>query len=386
MISVDHALEVIRSYRPARPTETVPLNAARGRVAARDYTSPLDFPLFDNSAMDGYAVGGPEGPWEIVGEIAAGQSTKLTLGPCEAVRIFTGAPVCARTFGVIPQEEATVQDGFLMGVVRRSAHVRFRAEEAATGKIVVRAGQRLQPPHLAGLASCGFSAVEVEKVPVTTVLTTGNEVVSPGETLSFGQIHNSNATAIQATLADWGIAAQTQHALDRLSDLQELVPRICETSDLLISTGGVSVGAHDYVRPAMEAARFEVMFHGVAVKPGKPMAFGVREDGKVWFGLPGNPFSTWVGLLVFIAAWLGHDLKREPITLAHGMGHKPGREEYVPAVRQADGQAKALEVVGSHANLAMIDAEGLLRIESSAEELQPGQIVEFLQVPWSLDA
>ncbi len=383
MITVEEALSIIRDHRRTIPTEGVELIRALGRVLAKDVVSPFDLPLFDNSAMDGFAVGSPEGPWEIVGEVAAGATAPGGIQPCEAVRIFTGAPVPTRTYGIIAQEDASEQDGLLVGEVRKGGHVRLQAEEAPVGHLVAQKGATLTPPHLAACASCGLATVEVRGLPNVTILSTGNEVVPPGQSLQYGQIFNSNATALASALALRGIRAQVRHAPDSQEELRAQIHESIQSSELLITTGGVSVGAYDLVRAAMEEAGFHVRFHGVAVKPGKPIAFGTREDGKVWFGLPGNPLSTWVGYLVFVSAWLGDEFQCESRQIAKTMDRKPGREEFLPAKQLPGGEITILNVIGSHANFGLLESDGLVRINRDVITLAQGEHIDFLPFPWS---
>ncbi len=383
MISVHNALSIIREHRPSFPTERKELRHALGRVLAWDVVSPVDLPLFDNSAMDGFAVGSPEGPWEIVDEVVAGATAPMGIQPCEAVRIFTGAPVPSRTYGIIAQEDASEQEGLLVGEVRKGGHVRFQAEEAPAGHLVAQKGATLTPPHLAALASCGLATVDVHGLPNVAILSTGNEVVPPGQSLQFGQVFNSNATALSSVLALRGICTKVGHARDSQEELRDRIHESIQNVDLLITTGGISVGAHDLVRSAMEEAGFHVRFHGVTVKPGKPIAFGVREDGKAWFGLPGNPLSTWIGYLVFVCTWLGDELPFESRRVAGKMDRKPGREEFLPAELLSSGEARIRNVIGSHANFCLLECDGLVRINPDAITLTEGDHVEFLPFPWS---
>lgn len=307
----------------------------------------------------------------------------MGIQPCEAVRIFTGAPVPTRTYGVIAQEDASEQEGLLVGEVRKGGHVRSQAEEAPEGHLVAQKGATLTPPYLAALASCGLATVEVHGLPNVTILSTGNEVVPPGQSLQFGQIFNSNATALSSALALRGICAQVRHAPDSQEELRTQIHESIQNSDLLITTGGISVGAHDLVRSAIEEAGFHVRFHGVAVKPGKPIAFGTREGGEAWFGLPGNPLSTWLGYLVFVSTWLGSELAFETGPVATRFERKPGREEFLPAKRLPNGEVTIRTVVGSHANFGLLESDGLVRIKPDMITLAEGDYIEFLPFPWS---
>jgi len=382
VISVDEALAMIRAARRTPTAERVPISLARDRRLAEDVISPRPVPFFDNSAMDGYAVGGPVGPWEVVREVPAGASEPFALGPCEAARIFTGSPVPERTFAVIPQEEAHVLGAVVDGEATKAAHIRFQGEELASGALVLKSGILLTPPCVAAVASMGKADVMVECLPRITVLTTGNEVQPPGEPLEFGQIFNSNQYAIKSLLDHWGLEAECRHVEDRPGDLNRELALLADSSDLVITTGGVSVGCYDYVLAAAKECGFKVQFHGVAVKPGKPIAFGTRNDGMAWFGLPGNPLSAWVGMLVFVAALLGRELPRQNVRLSEAHARKGDREEFVPAVVSPDGQVELVPTVGSHANTVLVEANALARLPKELREFKAGDRVEVLRLPW----
>lgn len=382
MISVDEALTIIRAARRIPATEHVPIPQAHGRRLAEDVLSPRPVPFFDNSAMDGYAVGGPVGPWEVVREIPAGATEPFALGPCEAARIFTGSPVPDRTFAVIPQEEARVLGSVIDGEARKGAHIRRQGEELVSGDLVLKSGALLTPPCIAALASIGKVEALVECLPKIAVLTTGNEVQRPGEPLEFGQIFNSNQFAIGTLLDLWGVDTEYHHVEDQPTDLNRELARLADSADLVITTGGVSVGSYDYVLAAAKEGRFEVQFHGVAVKPGKPIAFGTRSDGTLWFGLPGNPLSAWVGMLVFVAEALGRHLPRHSARLADAHTRKGDREEFVPAVVSPDGEVKLIPTIGSHANTVLVNANALARLPKARSEFKQGEEVEVLRLPW----
>jgi len=331
--------------------------------------------------MDGYAVGGPEGPWQIVGEVAAGQWRTDPLRPCEAVRIFTGAAIPRCTFSVVPQEDAQVTDGVLVATCESGRHIRRRGEEVSAGGLVVPAGRRVTPPVTAALASLGLAQVEVARRPQVAVLTSGDEVKTPGETLAPGEIYNSNTAAITQTLAFLGIASHSDHIPDREDSAIALITEARATSELLVTTGGVSVGDYDLLPATMERLGYQTIFHGVAIKPGKPIAFAVHPKGGAWFGLPGNPLSTWAGLLLFVLTYLGEELPRMTLPLAEEWRRKPGREEFVPCTRQQDG-VRLGRIVGSHANLGLLSADGLAQIPADTTQLSAGDQVHIWRLPW----
>lgn len=382
MISVDEALAMIRAARKTPATEHVPLSQTFGRRLAEDVLSSRPVPFFDNSAMDGYAVGGPVGPWELVREVPAGATEPFALGPCEAARIFTGSPVPERTFAVIPQEEARALGSVIDGEARKGAHIRLQGEELASGDLVLKSGTRMTPPCIAALASIGKAEVLVECPPKVAVLTTGNEVQRPGEPLEFGHIFNSNRYAVETLLNLWGMVAECSHSEDRPGDLNRELARFADSASLVITTGGVSVGSYDYVLAAARECGFEVQFHGVAVKPGKPIAFGTRSDGTLWIGLPGNPLSAWVGMLVVVAEALGRHLPRHSARLADAHTRKGDREEFVPAVVSPDCTVKLIPTIGSHANTVLVNANALARLPKARSEFEQGEEVEVLRLPW----
>lgn len=176
--------------------------------------------------------------------------------------------------------------------------------------------------------------------------------------------------------------SECHHVEDQPSDLNRELARLADSADLVITTGGVSVGSYDYVLVAAVEGGFEVQFHGVAVKPGKPIAFGTRSDGTLWFGLPGNPLSAWVGILVFVAEALGRHLPRHSARLADALTRKGDREEFVPAVVSPDGEVKLIPTIGSHANTVLVNANALARLPKARSEFEQGEEVEVLRLPW----
>lgn len=383
MIPFEQALECVRRARASRPAAKIAVEESLGCTLAEDLLTTLPYPHFDNSAMDGFAVGGPSGPWELVGELPAGDSRELILGPCEAIRVFTGARVPSRTFGVIPQEDALVTDGVIQGTVEPKRHIRIAGEEIPPGVRVAHAGQQVTPPVAASLAALGRTSVLVHPKPTLFVLSTGNEVVEPGQELRPGQIFNSNIAAVRSTLRAWGLECQVHHVSDQAEALAEMFDAATASCDVIITTGGVSVGAYDLVRPAAEAAGFEVHFHGVAMKPGKPTAFGVRPDGMAWFGLAGNPMSTWIGLLFFVAEYLGKPLRSQIAHLQAQIEHKPGRLEFCPFVFTEREHIDVISTVGSHSNFALASAKGFIEFPADATHLPAGSEVTAHFFPWS---
>ncbi|MBX3112299.1 MAG: molybdopterin molybdotransferase MoeA [Fimbriimonadaceae bacterium] len=383
MISFAEAQRLVVARRLPDLAVEVGLGQCLGRVLAESVASPFDFPLFDNSAMDGFAVGEGEGAWQVVREIAAGSAPGPELRAGEAARIYTGAPTPPGTWAVVPQEDAVLDgDRLTAGPLKEGAHIRRRGEEVAAGSLIVNEGCLVTPPVVAALSSVGLDRVKVVSPPAVAVLGTGDEVVAPGTSLGEGQIYDSNLAAVGAVLGSWGATVTARHVDDDPKALGDAVGDLLADHDLLVTTGGVSVGSRDYMMDVMSGQSFEVHFHGVAMKPGKPLAFATRPDGKAWFGLPGNPLSTWTGLLMFVGPFLGHPLRMERRTLAAGLTRKPGREEFVPFFLAPTGEVDVKDTVGSHANFGLLGADGLVQISASTAVLSAGDEVETHWFPW----
>jgi molybdopterin molybdotransferase len=383
VIPLADAQALVRLHAPLWPPEAVALREAVGRALAEDVATPLPFPIFDNSAMDGYAVGGPEGPWELKGELAAGDAADFALMPGEAARVSTGAVLPRGTYAVLAQEDARREGGVVSGVAKAGRHIRRQGEETAAGALVARTGDAVTPALVSALSAIGLVTAPVRSSPAVAVLCTGDELVVPGSALQPGQIYDSNRAGLQALMDFWKIPASCLHLGDDASETRETIGRLLADHDLLVTTGGVSVGEHDLVVEAMASAGMEIVFHGVAVKPGKPVAFGKRPDGKAWFGLPGNPMSTWVGVSLFVAPYLGRDFRTVERALATAVERAPGREEYVPFEFDARGRVQLRPVVGSHANFGLVGADGFARLPAGSGLVAAGEPVLAIVFPWS---
>lgn len=325
LMSVDDALErLLGEVAPITDTETVLLADARGRVLAEDVCSLVDVPPADNSEMDGYALRHAD--------IAAGQrsftiSQRITAGavseplePGTAARIFTGAfmPVGADT--VVMQENCEAADGEVTIVVEPQAgqSVRRQAQDIAAGSVAVARGTRLEAGHLGLLASVGVDRVRVYRRLRVAVLQTGDELAEPGQPLAPGQIYNSNRYLLNNLLLDMGFDVSDHGRVpDTFDETRRMLSEAANAADVVITTGGVSVGEEDHVKPAVEALGALQLWR-IALKPGKPLAYGTVGDAA-FFGLPGNPSSVFVTLLVMARPWL---LARQGVVDEHG-GHLP---------------------------------------------------------------
>jgi molybdopterin molybdotransferase len=305
VISLNEAIDrVLAEVRPLG-AEEVPLLEALGRAAAADIVSPERVPAFDNSAMDGFAVraadAAPGAALRIVAEIPAGHVAQAAVGAGEAARIMTGAPMPEGADAVIPVERTSERDGAVVidGPVAPGANVRRAGEDVEPGSTVCPRGAALAPAALGLLASVGIQRVSVARRPRVAVLATGSELVPAGEPVAPGQIRNSNSiTAYGQVLGAGGEPILMGIARDDPAVTRELIAGALE-HDVVVTSGGVSVGDYDFVKTVQDDLGVERRFWGVATKPGKPMAFGVRGDTLV-FGVPGNPVAAMVSFELYI--------------------------------------------------------------------------------------
>ena len=390
MITEDEALaHILKSVKPL-PLRRVPLAQARERFAARDVFARLALPVFDNSAMDGYAVVAgscrPGQSQRVVGEQPAGIDRKLQIAPGEAVRIFTGAPMPAGADAVIMQEDVR-RDGseiFLNAEVEPGEFVRRRGSDLSEGQKIIEAGERIRPQTLALLAAQGLAEIDVGGEVRAAIITTGDELVPPGESLGAGQIYESNSILLRALCDKCGVSiAAVQHCADDAPSI-EAAMRAGLEYDVLVIVGGVSVGARDLVKPALAAVGAQTDLWRVSVKPGKPFLFG-RAGPCAIFGLPGNPVSAFMTFLLFvrpaILRMMGANeselsLSTHEAQLTEEVQNRSDRPHYVRG-RVERGKFTPVGRQESHALYGLSRANALLRVPPG-ENFPGGKTVPIL--------
>ena len=305
VIDQAEALARILARVRARPARTVPLEESLGCFAARDVSAGMPLPPFDNSAMDGYAVVARSclvgGRLRVTGEQPAGADRSLELRDGDAIRIFTGGPIPRGSDAVIMQEDVdrSADEIIVRSEVAAGDFVRRRGSDVAAGQKILSAGERIRPETIALLAGQGIGSLEVGGEVTAAIISTGDELVAPGVPLRPGQIYDANTALIRGMLESLGVRVRSvAHCPDR-EDAIEAAARAGATCDVMIISGGVSVGARDLVKPALVSAGAQLDLWRVSVKPGKPFLFG-HADGCSIFGLPGNPVSAFVTLLLFV--------------------------------------------------------------------------------------
>jgi molybdopterin molybdotransferase len=388
LISVEEAQR--RALAPVRPLgpERVGVAAALGRVLAEDVRAPYDMPPHDNSAMDGYALRTADGvdgaELEIIGEIAAGHVATRALGPGQAYRIMTGAPIPPGGDAVIMQEhcERAGERVRLRRAVKLREHIRDRGEDLRKGEVVLRVGVTLRAAELGTLASARRAQVAVTRRPVVAILSTGDELRDADQPLDPGAIADSNSYALAALVREAGGEPRVLPIVRDDKALLAAAIADARTADLIVSTGGVSVGEHDHVKAVLADLGAELTAWRVDMKPGKPVALAVL-DGTPYYGLPGNPVSSMVGFTLFvrpaIRAALGCseplDLPRATVRLDAPLTVRGERRQFLRArLRFVDGRLVATPMArqGSGVLSAMLGANGLIVVEPGAHQFDAG--------------
>lgn len=381
-----------RVLAAARPLAAEPVAAADalGRVLAEDMVAGIDLPPFDSSAMDGFAlVAGPGGELPVVGESRAGAPFGGTVEPGQAVRISTGAVIPGGADAVVPIERVDdLGERIRAPETRAGANVRRAADDVHAGQTVLHAGTRVGAAELGMLAAMGVESVACGRRPRVAIVATGDELRAPGEPLGPGQIHDSNAVTLgaMAALAGAEVVSRAGAGDDRAATLEALGSAL-GAADAVCVSGGVSVGPHDHVRPALAELGVEQQLWGVRLKPGKPFWFGSRDDGDertLVFGLPGNPVSAIVTFQLFVLPALralqGDDpsASRSTALLDAAIPRDPNRDQAVRCrLRLADDgwHAEPTGPQGSHVLSSMIGAGALAVVPAGEGEIAPGERV-----------
>ncbi|RSU48322.1 molybdopterin molybdotransferase MoeA [Sphingomonas sp. S-NIH.Pt15_0812] len=372
------------------PTEMLPIRQAAGRWAAADIAARRTQPVADLSAMDGYAIRFADlpGPWRVTGESAAGRPFAGTVATDEAVRIFTGAALPDGADTVLVQEEAAREGERLMlggeGPAHRGRNVRARGLDFHDGDRLIAAGERLTPARIAVAATGGQGSLPVRRAVRVALAATGDELVPTGGPISGAQLPESNGVMLAAMLADLPVEIVDLGILpDRLDVLTEAFRSV--EADLLVTTGGASVGDHDLVRPALLAAGGEIDFWRIALRPGKPMMAG-RLGQALVLGLPGNPVSAFVTATLFVRPLIAHLAGAAdplPVTthalLGEDLPANGGRTDYLRA-RLEDGRAYASTIQDSSMLLTLARSTCLILRPAHAPAARAGESAEILVI------
>ncbi len=424
LLSLEEALERLLDGVETLPAEMAPLQEAAGRILAADLYADTALPPWDNTAMDGFAVRAadvveatPDRPvrLRVGGEVVAGQAPSAPVGPGVALRIMTGAPLPPGADAVVPIEDTSAWRGPRAGVgaplpgsveVRRAVapgdHVRRRGEDVEEGSRILRAGERLSAGAVALAAAVGRDRVSVVRRPHVALLATGDEIVAPGQPAGAGQIHDANTAGLAVLGRRAGALARSFGiARDDLGEVQAHLTEALTWADVVVATGGVSVGARDVVKDAFEAVG-SVDFWRVAVQPGKPLAFGRAERRRgapaggpvLLFGLPGNPVSSYVTFELFVRPAVRRLSGTDPrarttrrAVLAERAAKSPERRAFLRVRLEAPARPGELPVArlsggqGSHVITALAAADALAIVPEGTAVAEAGSEVEV----WPLE-
>jgi molybdopterin molybdotransferase len=387
---------------PVEEVETVGLNAARGRVLARDVVAPIDLPPFDNSAVDGYAVrhvdlvAGDETRLAIVDRLTAGRAASRALGKGEAVRIFTGAPMPAGADTVFMQEDIRL-DGDAVVVpagLKLGANRRLAGEDVRSGAVMLPAGRRLDESQVALAAAVGITALTVRRRIRVAVFSTGDEIVEPGTPRPAPALFDANRFLLAGLIERMGALPTDLGILpDDRDRLARAIAEAAASHDLVVTSGGVSTGEADHVRAAVESIG-RLVFWRVGIKPGRPVAMGVvrgasNGHGAAFVGLPGNPVAVFVTfarvvrpLLLRLAGAENTPLLPLPVRATFAYRKRKGRREYVRVklVRAADGGIDAVKHAQDGAGVltSLTETDGLIELPDDTTTVEPGSSVGFL--------
>lgn len=390
-VTVGRAKELLQSLHIPRKTEQLPLTKAIGKLIAAPILAPMQVPSFDNSGMDGYAFA-----WEDTGEsrklaqvVQAGSNPDFTLEKGTAVRIFTGAPVPKGADTVVQQEWVTVVGEVIFFEVEKlnqGQNVRKAGSQCKKGELILPAETPITPGTIGLLASLGISEVEVFASPKVSIILTGDEIVELGDSLRPGQIYNSNGPALQSYLTQIGIAeVQILKVKDEEAAVVQVIREAMDSSDVVLLTGGISVGDYDFVKGGLEKNGVKQLFYKVRQRPGKPL-FAGKKDEKLIFALPGNPASVLSCFIQYVKPCLQH-LMGNPSAwavpqfypIAADFEKKPPLTFFLKA-KLENGRVVILPAQESFNLLSFGVADGLAEIPQDQEHAEEGSLIAFY--PW----
>ena len=399
MLSLEEAQQrILSTVRPLPPAD-LPLAQSAGRFLATSVSSPINLPPFDNSAMDGYAVIAADiasasettpTPLRLIGKTAAGAVFQGEVTPGTCVRLFTGSPLPSGADAVVIQEDTTVDPAHpeLIHVRDRARpweNVRLKGEDVKSGSAIAQIGDRLTFGRLSLLAATGFANAHVHRAPTVALIATGSELREGGQDLQPWQIFESNRIGLSALVAAAGATANI-HAIvpDSLEATERALGTALESSDLVITSGGVSVGEFDHVKQAFENLGGTLDFWRVAIRPGKPFVFGQCQN-KCLFGLPGNPVSAMVTFLLLARPALlkmqgarEFGLRSQPGLLTTEIINRGDRRHFVRVTLQDDGTVVSAVLQGSHALSSLATANGMIDTPPKSG-FHPGETVQVLR-------
>jgi molybdopterin molybdotransferase len=395
MITVDQALTIVLDHVETLGSESVAIEQAHRRILAEDVRADMDLPPFDRARMDGYAVRSSDvstAPVKlrVMGEIAAGAQFEHRVNAGEAVKIFTGAPVPGGA-DAVQKVEVTRANGHMVEILEPVTPGQFitrRASEVAAGEIVAETGREIGPAEMAVLASFGYASVRVGRRPRVAVISTGSELVKVSSKPSGAQIRNSNSYTLAAYAERAGAMVDVLGIVEDTPEATRLaLIRAADNHDIVVSSGGVSMGDYDLVKAALKDIGAEIYFDRVIIRPGKPIVFARRGE-TYFFGLPGNPVSTSVTFNVFVRPAIrkmqgetSPALATVSAQLSRTVKDSSSRRSYLPArllIQEGRAIIEPLKWGGSSDFVAFMQANALIVVREDVHEIEEGEFVDVL--------
>jgi molybdopterin molybdotransferase len=390
MITIEKAYDIVLQSAYKLETEKILFTDSLGRILAEDVKSDIEMPPFDKSAMDGYACRKEDlnNILEIIEVIPAGKTPEKTIGKNQCANIMTGAPIPDGADCVVQVEfTEETKEGFVkINETPKKNNISFQGEDVKVGTKVLNKGIKIEAQHIAVFAALGYTDALVYKQPKVGIISTGDELVEPYNTPSLSQIRNSNGYQLIAQVKACGaIANYIGIAEDTPEDTYDKVSKALNENDIVLLTGGVSMGTFDFVPQVLEKAGVKIEFDAIAVKPGKPTTFGMA-DKKFCFGLPGNPVSSFIqfDLLVkpLIYNLMGQDYKPLDIRMPMGVEYKRKNEDrkiFFPIIIE-NGEIFPVDYHGSAHIHALSGAHGIIAMEIGKKEIKKGEMIHVRQL------
>ncbi|MEA3503635.1 MAG: gephyrin-like molybdotransferase Glp [Bacteroidota bacterium] len=389
MIKIEEAYDIVINSGFVLGTEHIPFNESLNRVLAEDVKSDIEMPPFDKTAVDGYACKAAdlEMKLKVIESIQAGQMPQKKVEKGECTQIMTGAPVPQGIDTVVMVEHTELINGKVKILQNSSkSNISHRAEDVKEGQVVLKKGIQIKPQHIAIFASVGYTNVLVHKKPLVGIISTGDELVEPQDKPGLSKIRNSNGHQLVAQVIAMGAHANYYGiAKDTEEDTFRIVTKALSENDMILLSGGVSMGEFDFVAGVLERAGIKILFNKIAVKPGKPTTFGIAEK-KFCFGLPGNPVSSFIQFELLakplLFTMMGMEFKPVEIRLPMAVDYtrkRPVRRSYIPVLIE-NGEIRPIEYHGSAHIHALNKADGVISIPIGIETIKKGEIVDVRQI------
>jgi len=391
MISVEEAIQLVsNNVDPLTSYIELDVKEALYYVLFEDVISPINMPPFRQSAMDGYALNiHDKNHYSISGEVKAGDNHRPTLKPGEAVRIFTGAPVPDSANAVIMQEKTVVdsKDLYIDSTINLNENIRSLGEQVMQGQVALKKGIKLNVAALAFLTTLGISQIKVFKKPSIAILVTGNELSEVGVALKYGQIYESNAMMMGVALEQQGYTKVTVHKVnDHYDNTVNTLKEVIHKNDVILVSGGISVGDYDYVGKALNKLGVKQLFYKVKQKPGKPLFFG-KDGKKIIFALPGNPAAALSCFYIYVlsaienlAGNMNFQLHRTKATSINEFIKRGDRAQFLKAIYQ-NGEVEILNGQSSSMLHTFALSNALVYLDNSSKSIQKNDKVEVILLP-----